>query len=278
MARIYNLNRDAPDERDLVRYESTIKAFLPKSCFHDKLESQIFNQGSLGSCTAQSTMAMAFEHLGFLGSRLFQYYNARMMDGNINQDAGSTLRQSLKVLNKFGTVDEQRYGYIERLWKQIPPKSLYDEASLLSSKFEYKRVIQTEQQLKICIANGNPFVFGFSIYENFDTWDFSKKPIMPIPIGKQIGGHAVCCVGYDDAKQCFIIRNSWGKSWGHNGYFYMPYSFIENTEYCFDFWTITNIINEKSDADNNQGNKPVNCVLADIFKRFTDRISNLLHH
>jgi C1A family cysteine protease len=40
-----------------------------------------------------------------------------------------------------------------------------------------------------------------------------------------IGGHAVLAVGYDDAKQVLIVRNSWGPAWGYQGYFYMPYAY-----------------------------------------------------
>ncbi len=53
-----------------------------------------------------------------------------------------------------------------------------------------------------------------------------------------LGGHCVMAVGYDDAKQMFIIRNSWGDKWGDHGYFYMPYAFINSTSYCDNFWTI----------------------------------------
>ena len=53
-----------------------------------------------------------------------------------------------------------------------------------------------------------------------------------------VGGHAVMAVGYDDSKQQFIIRNSWGTGWGKKGYFRMPYAYLTDPNLADDFWTI----------------------------------------
>ena len=53
-----------------------------------------------------------------------------------------------------------------------------------------------------------------------------------------IGGHAVVGVGYDDAKQWFIVRNSWGGQWGMKGYFTLPYAYLTDENLASDFWTI----------------------------------------
>ncbi len=54
-------------------------------------------------------------------------------------------------------------------------------------------------------------------------------------------GHAVTCVGYNDYKQTFIVRNSWGKEWGDKGYFYMPYAYLLDGHLSMDFWCIREI-------------------------------------
>ena len=56
-----------------------------------------------------------------------------------------------------------------------------------------------------------------------------------------LGGHAVCLVGYNDATQRFIVKNSWGTGWGDKGYFYMPYQVIKDTNMSDDFWIITSV-------------------------------------
>jgi C1A family cysteine protease len=78
------------------------------------------------------------------------------------------------------------------------------------------------------------------------TSQVAQTGIMPMPqqSEKLMGGHAVLCVGYDDAKKVFIIRNSWGDQWGDKGYFYMPYSYATNTDLATDFWTITMMENQ----------------------------------
>jgi C1A family cysteine protease len=93
-------------------------------------------------------------------------------------------------------------------------------------------------QLQSCLAEGYPFVFGFTVFESFQA--ITKNGMMPMPKPKEqrLGGHAVMAVGYDDAKKMFIVRNSWTKNWGDQGYFYMPYSYISDTNRADDFWTI----------------------------------------
>ena len=87
---------------------------------------------------------------------------------------------------------------------------------------------------------GYPFVFGFTVLSSFETQEVADTGVMPMPADgdKQLGGHAVCCVGYDDDKQCFVVRNSWGSSWGDGGYFYMPYKYMTDSGLASDFWTI----------------------------------------
>ncbi|WP_229926312.1 C1 family peptidase [Xylella fastidiosa] len=55
------------------------------------------------------------------------------------------------------------------------------------------------------------------------------------------GGHAVLCVGYDDEIRHFRIRNSWGNNVGEDGYFWMPYEYISNTQLADDFWVIKTV-------------------------------------
>ncbi|AGA64621.1 papain cysteine protease family protein [Liberibacter crescens BT-1] len=102
----------------------------------------------------------------------------------------------------------------------------------------YSRVKQNLYHLQSCLASGHPFTFGFNV---FDNW--YRKPlatVIPLPASdsKIIGGHAVLCVGYDNKKQLFKFRNSWGENIGEKGYFYMPYAYILDTKICSDFWMI----------------------------------------
>jgi C1A family cysteine protease len=67
---------------------------------------------------------------------------------------------------------------------------------------------------------------------------------MPSPNEQLLGGHAVLAVGYDDSQRRFIIRNSWGKDWGMQGYFTIPYAYLLDDNLADDFWTIRQVENE----------------------------------
>jgi C1A family cysteine protease len=104
----------------------------------------------------------------------------------------------------------------------------------------YQRVDRTLSQMKSCLADGFPFVFGFTVYDSFESAEAAKTGVlqMPAPGEGVVGGHAVLAVGYDDKINRFIVRNSWGASWGQKGYFTMPYSYLLTGNLSDDFWTI----------------------------------------
>jgi C1A family cysteine protease len=207
----------------------------------------IYDQGHLGSCTAN---ALAFcyqydeqhqkEPSQFIPSRLFIYYNERNMEGHVLDDSGAEIHDGVQVLNTIGVCSETEWVYDISKFTIKPDENCYTNA-LLHKTSVYKPIQQDLSQLRLALIAGFPVVFGFSVYESFESPDVAKTGNMPIPLPaeKLLGGHAVAAVGFDDTRQVFIVRNSWGASWGDKGYFYMPYAFITNPDMASDFWTIT---------------------------------------
>jgi C1A family cysteine protease len=131
-------------------------------------------------------------------------------------------------------------------FKDKPTDNCYSFA-LSHKTIDYRAISQNLDQLKSALIEGFPVVFGFSVYESFESEEVAKTGYMPMPKPNEkiLGGHAVAIVGFDNSKKIFIVRNSWGSGWGDKGYFYMPYDFIVNPNMASDFWTITKTIDEQ---------------------------------
>ncbi|MGH7139055.1 MAG: C1 family peptidase, partial [Pirellulales bacterium] len=123
-----------------------------------------------------------------------------------------------------------------------PGQSCYADA-IKHEALKYLSMSQNLADMKGCLAEGFPFVYGFTVHESFESPDVAKGPDagwVPMPRdGEQVlGGHAVMAVGYDDDDRVFICRNSWGDGWGAAGYFFMPYAYLLDDNLSADFWTI----------------------------------------
>jgi len=237
---------DIPDFRDkMYGAVRPIPASLPSFVDLRPNCSPIEDQGQLGSCTANALVG-ALEYLEMKDkvqrfvnlSRLFVYYNERVIEGSVNSDSGAMLRDGIKTLAKQGVCSETNWPYNIANFTKKPPKGCYQEA-LNYQILSYAR-LNTVEEMRATLAEGFPFVFGFAVYESFETQQVAKTGVVNLPEKgeKQLGGHAVLAVGYDDANQRFTIRNSWGTGWGMKGYFTIPYAYLEDRNLADDFWTI----------------------------------------
>jgi C1A family cysteine protease len=243
----YGWVRDLPDARDFT-YGAPLIRFpqgLPPSVDLRSECPPVYDQGQLGSCTANAIAgAIEFDQRKqgtreFVPSRLFIYYNERVIEGTVNQDAGAQIRDGVKSVATLGAPPETDWQYDVAKFSTRPPKQAYSDAKsdLVSA---YARVTQDLTQMRGCLAEGYPFVFGFTVYASFEGQNVADTGQVPMPAsGEKVkGGHAVAAVGYDDEKRVFIVRNSWGADWGAAGYCYMPYEYLLTPHLANDFWTI----------------------------------------
>lgn len=240
MVKKYNIVKDRHDERDLhLELEAN---HLPTFVDLRQFFGPAFDQGQLGSCTGNGTAGL----LGYLEnkqknvwqvfSRLFIYWHEREIEKTINEDAGAMIRDGMKVLQKIGAPLESSWPYNITRFTEKP--SAQAEAEAVNHRIkEYHRVTKVSTA-KAALASAQPIVMGMLVYDSFESAQVARTGMVPMPhqTEQQLGGHCMLIVGYDDAKQCFIVRNSWGMGWGDKGYCYIPYQFVDS-HLIMDMWT-----------------------------------------
>lgn len=242
----YGWVRDLPDHRDhlYAAAPAILTALPPKADLRTQCPG-VYDQGQLGSCTANAIGgAIEFDRLkqnlnDYVPSRLFIYYNERAIEGTVSSDSGAQIRDGIKTVNTQGACPETMWPYNVAQFTVKPTPDCYT-AALQDRAVTYQRLVQDLNQMKGCLASGYPFVYGFTVYQSFESPQVAKTGIVPMPSPSEqsIGGHAVMAVGYDDTQQRLIVRNSWGTGWGIKGYFTMPYAYVLQSTLASDFWTI----------------------------------------
>lgn len=241
----YGWRPDRPDRRDF-KFAAARIGPLPASVDLREGFPECYDQGDLGSCTANAIAAvLEFDQRlqGFLSpftpSRLFIYFNERAMEGTVSSDAGAEIRDGVKSVSKWGAPREKFWPYVIGRFAKRPVKGAYADGYRHRS-VKYERVGRSLGKMKECLASGFPFVFGFTVYDSFESDAVAQSGLVSMPGEGEgvVGGHAVCCVGYDDAESLFLCRNSWGVDWGMAGYFKIPYAYLVDEDLADDFWVI----------------------------------------
>lgn len=235
---------DAPDNRDFL-YQP-VKVNIPVSVDLRSQMPPVYDQGNLGSCTANAVAAaLDFQRIRqaekFMHpSRLFIYYNERKDQKTIKEDSGASIRESIKAVNHYGACPETEWKYDIAKYTDKPTKPCYTNA-LKYADLTYEKVPQNIQVMQSCLASGNAIVVGIQVYESFESDAVTKSGTVPMPAPDEqlMGGHAVLVVGYEDRN--WIVRNSWGEGWGDRGYFNLPIEYLLDNKLSGDFWALTKV-------------------------------------
>jgi C1A family cysteine protease len=235
--RRYGWKPDLPHNAKKYAVFFAIKADLPPLVDLRPKFPSVYDQGELGSCTANGIAGtVQFIQPDLMPSRLFIYYNERIMEGDPGEDNGAQIHDGIQTLVNQGVCSELEWPYDITQFAVKPPDQCYQDASkdLITDYFS----LNNDQEIKDCLNSGFPVVFGMTVYESFESVQVGVTGIVPMPAsGEQaIGGHCMVIVGYDDSKQSYIVRNSWGSGWGIGGYCYIPYAYID--QFASDFWVI----------------------------------------
>lgn len=204
----------------------------------------IWNQGQLGSCVAFGVDALIWfcRAKGTLPtiapSHLFQYYNARSLEGTVKSDSGSSIRDGIKAASKWGTAPVGAWPYDVARFTQKPPHAAYADA-VHHKAVAYQAVPQTQNAMMRILASGLPFTFGITVYESFESKAADATGDIPMPHRgeKVLGGHDLDAVGYD--QNWLIFRNHWSDQWGSHGWGRLPWAYVLNPSLTSDLWLVS---------------------------------------
>lgn len=245
----YGWRPDGPDHNDYI-YRSPYAAALlpPKVDLRDSYMPEVEDQSQLGACTSFG-LGAAFMYdralhgkPTFTPSHLFIYYGERAIEHTTASDAGAMIRDGAKVLGTLGAPPEADWAYDISKFAKKPPAKAYSDA-LQHRAGAYHRVSQVGTEIKGALAARKLVVVGITVYESMESVAVERTGAVPMPKRgeKALGGHCIACCGYDDTTGLWLLRNSWGTSFGDHGYFTLPQEYLLNPKLSSDFWTIEGI-------------------------------------
>lgn len=211
--------------------------------------SPIEDQLHLGSCVANTVIGAlelnrikaGLPHKDF--SRLFVYYNSRLAHNAIGYDKGTRIRYAMATLNSLGVSSEDIWPYDVYKVNTRPNWSAYRDAykTKISGYYRidgsYNEIIA---QIKKALKSKHPVAFGCKVYKDFLDNKLQSGYSVRVPSSNEnyVGRHAMLIVGYDETTKMFLIRNSWGKKFGNEGYCWMPATYFQAAD-AADFWVMT---------------------------------------
>jgi C1A family cysteine protease len=259
----YGWRPDLPDSRDRIyNLEERIEvaAALPPQADLSPSMPPIYDQGQLGSCTGNGiARVLEYEAIkqgepAVTPSRLFVYYNERVIEGTVDQDSGAQIRDGIKVVHRLGAPPETDWPYDIAKFADKPSQQAFDDA-VKHEALTYKRVLLRGPgaPVRTALAAGYPVVFGFSVPAYFEpgggNWDPTREPLpVPGPSDRIIGGHCVVLSGYDFTSTrfpgpAFQVENSWGTDWGMGGRFWMDAAWFKpHAGLVRDLWVISKVM------------------------------------
>jgi C1A family cysteine protease len=205
--------------------------------------SPIENQLDVGSCVAQAVVG-AIEYLRNRKklepvelSRLFVYYNARKLADRVGEE-GTQIHHALAAVMAYGVCEEAMWPYHSSMRHERPTEACFSNATRYQV-VEYARA-STPDLVFGALGSGFPVIFAVAFPDSFydQAWETGEMP-RTTEVKQPDTGHAMLLVGYDKQTRTFIVRNSWGKEFGRDGYCLLPFeTFFAYSPGLYNCWTV----------------------------------------
>ncbi len=211
-----------------------VRANVPASVDLSNYLPSVGDQGQVGSCVAWaidwSAITIMENEQGITGAPHAPMYTyAQIAQGN---DQGSYASQHFAILTSQGLDTKADYWQGDFDYTTQPDSN--ETANAANWKLSGSTSLNTGAALvddvKNSLSQGMPVVFAFDVYQSFEDLnsstaaDYSYYPTDSELAGQPLGGHEITIVGYND--QGVKVANSWGSSWGDNGYVTLPWKFV----------------------------------------------------
>ena len=227
--RYFGYKQNPPDDRD-IRYRGPRFKKPPGLSDLKPIVLPVEDQSVLGSCvgnggtTQLETMWVKMGRPFTQMSRLGLYWLARFLAGNVGEDAGCYPRDMAKALVKFGCPEESLHPYNTRKYKERPSDAAMENA--LAYRVEKYYWPKSLNDIKWALSRGYPVGVGIQVFPCFEN-PINGIVSMPPEDSENLGLHWIVICGHNDATSYFDIVNSWGVSYGNNGFAKIPYKYIE---------------------------------------------------
>ena len=267
IARISDIDDENIDDENINNLKYNIydknKEFFP----------EIVDQGNIESCVPTCISTIYYyltmkqsNYLNFRISRLYLYYQVRKLYDNVSTDDGSSIKDCINILHKDGIVPEFLYPYItSKVFNN--PSDFLDRYSRFCKCLGFKNI--SRKEIKQKLLQDHPILCGIKLFDSVYSDEVKNTGIIKFSeeYDKILGGHCIILIGFDDDKKHYKFINSWGVSWGDNGFGYLPYDYIKNIKLSNEFYIIKKISNPSITLEDTVG----------IFDKFKNKLKDLFN-
>jgi len=202
------------------------------------------NQGSEGSCVAFAIGYAARSAEQYYRSGASSYSNStnvfspeflyNQIKFSSDCNSGTAMQTALDFIKLNGIPTYQTMPYSSSNGCSLLPNSTQITEALNYKIGTYSKLYCTDKAaIKTMISQNHPVIINVIADNSFISartgfiWKtYSGSGSLP---------HCIVICGYDDAKNAYLIMNSWGTAWGDAGYTWIDYDFFltRTGTYCY---------------------------------------------